>query len=119
MLIKCVSSVYFRYVQKITVTRDHLRELQKLYHLRAKDKNKGCIADWIHRLAAHLQVDAKPYLEPYEGSSDEDKSTMNDYVAEDDYPGLDDRIYVNMTDPLVLTAEEEEFVHEGEFADED
>ena len=45
---------------------------------------------------------------------------MNDYVPEDGYPGLDDRIYVNLTEPLVLTAEEEEFfVHEGEFADED
>ena len=44
---------------KITVTRDHLRELQKVYHLCAKDKNKVCVAEWIHRLAAHLQVDVQ------------------------------------------------------------
>lgn len=97
---------------KITVTRDHLRELQQLYTLRAKDKNKDCLARWIHRLAAHLQVDVEPYLEPYEDSSDDE--TMNS--AGNDYPHLDDRIYVNMTEPLVSSVQEdeaeEEFVYE-------
>ena len=111
--------MYFRYVPKITVTRDHLRELQQLYTLRAKDKNKACISDWIHRLAAHLRVDVQPYLEPYEDSSDEEAMD----TAVNTYPDLDDRIYVNMTEPLLPGMEneeeaEEEYVHEEDFAEE-
>ena len=111
--------MYFRYVPKITVTTEHLRDLQRVHHLCVKDKNKACVAEWIHRLADHLQVNVKPYLEPCEDSSD-DEAIDN---AVNSYPDLDDRIYVNMTEPLIEGMQndeeaEEEYVHEEQFAEE-
>ena len=98
----------------ITVTRNHLRELQKMYSERALDQNNDCIARWIYRLANHLQVDAQQYLEPYVDSSD-DEADVEDSANHS--PHLDDRIYVNIHEPLVASVQdeedaEEEYVHE-------
>ena len=78
------------------------------------DKDKECVARWIYRFASHLQLDVDQFLEPYVESSDDDDEENNSSYA--DNPRLESKVYVNMTEPLVSSAQaddaEEEYVQE-------